>query len=106
MSYATYEEDYKNQEEVERIRKNMIALENANKKNDENKNPTTTIAANLRITQRQYEYVITYITICFTVKNNEDIIPVIIQELKNNNRYKSVIREEIEFESFRIVSKS
>ena len=24
MSYATYEEDYKNQEEVERIRKNML----------------------------------------------------------------------------------
>ena len=115
MSYATYEEDYKNQEEVERIRKNMILLENASKKNlhdvtttnNEEKNKTvitTIIEANLRINQEQYEYGTTYITIEVPVENNQNVIPVIIQELKDKDRYASVIQQEITFESFKILS--
>ena len=44
-------------------------------------------------------------TIQVSVENNQEILPVIIQELKNKNkpRYESVIQKEIIFENLRIL---
>lgn len=66
----------------------------------------TTLEVNLKINNPQIQYGITYKTMTVIVKNDENIVDIIVEEIKKFNNCilcRNVVREHITFNSLKII---